>query len=61
MTKQEVEKLSDKDLLELEHDNEVDLLDDLSFTKILYDIDKWTNEEIEKRGLTKLKRLNGFS
>lgn len=56
-----IQKLSDYDLQCLEHDNEVDFIDDLSASDYIQNVYKWCNEEMKKRNLEKLPRLNGFN
>ena len=60
-TKELIDNLSDYDLQCLEHDNEVDYLDDLTASDYLKNVDTWCNEELKKRNLPKLPRLNGFN
>ena len=60
MNTKEIKKLNDKELLELEHDTEVDCINDLSGNLEIFKLHKSLIEEIENRKLDKLPRLNGF-
>jgi hypothetical protein len=60
MNKEEIKKLNDKELLELEHDTEVDCINDLSGNLKIFELHRNLLEEIENRKLDKLSRLNGF-
>lgn len=60
-TKKSIQKLKDYDLQTLEHDNQVDLIDDLTSSDYLHNVYNWCNEELEKRSLEKLPRLNDFN
>ncbi len=60
MEKEEIKKLSDKDLLEMQHDTEVDCVNDLSLNREILTLYKLLNEEIKFRNLKELPRLNGF-
>jgi hypothetical protein len=56
-TEKKVKSLSDKELLFLEHDNEVDLIHDLSFSTYLHNIYEWVNEEIKKKRFDKITKI----
>jgi hypothetical protein len=60
-TKKSIKKLKDYDLQTLEHDNQVDLIDDLTSSDYLHNVYNWCNEELLKRNLEKLPRLNDFN
>ena len=60
MNTEEIKKLNDKELLELEHDTQVDCIDDLSGNLKIFELHNMLLEEIENRKLDKLPRLNGF-
>ena len=66
-TEEEIKELEDKELLELEHDTEVDLLDlvvgtdcSVEYYLELSAYNKALETEIEARKLEKLPRLNGI-
>ncbi len=61
MNIQDIKLLNDKELLEKEHDLEVDIIHDLSGNLELDNIYDELVKEIKKRNLIKLPRLNGFS
>lgn len=60
MKLEEIKKLTDKELLELEHDTEVDCINDLSGVREIFTLHADLIKEIEIRNLGKLPRLNGF-
>jgi hypothetical protein len=60
MNIEEIKKLSNKELLEIEHDTQVDILDDLSGSLYLYELHDKFLIEIEIRKLEILTRLNGL-
>ena len=57
---EKIKKLNDKELLELEHDTEVECRVDLSGNLEIFETHGNLLKEIENRGLNKLPRLNGF-
>jgi len=60
MNIEQIKKLNNKELLELEHDTLVDCIDDLSGNLEIFELHNKLLEEIENRKLNKLPRLNGF-
>ena len=60
MNTEEIKKLNNKELLELEHDTEVDCINDLSGNLKIFKLHNSLLKEIENRKLDKLPRLNSF-
>lgn len=56
-----VKELSDKELLELEHDTQVDCIENLDGDLSNFELYEKIDEEIKFRDLTELPRLNTFS
>lgn len=62
MKKNEICLMTDRDLLEEEHDTEVDIIaNDTSWSREDSEYHKMLLAEIEKRGLKLLPRLNTFN
>lgn len=60
MNKNQIKKLSNEELLKLEHDTEVDCICDLSLNSKLYKLHDNLIKEINIRKIKRLPRLNGF-
>lgn len=60
-TKEKIKTLTDRQIQCLEHDSEVDAIRDLSGSLYLSNLNKWAREELKKRNLKELPRLNGFN
>lgn len=61
MTLKEIKKLNNKELLELEHDTEVECIHDLTGNLSIFKLYDNLLKEIKSRKLNKLSRLNSFS
>ena len=55
-----IKEMTDRELLEAEHDTEVDVMDDISLNYRLSDYYQALQNEVKKRKLESLPRLNQF-